>query len=460
MNHKPRLTLLAAGTLLAFSASAANLITNPDFASNLDGWTVSDGDGTATLDNSAGSPATPSIHLVAGGTMPNMSVESACMQIDDTNIVDLYMNINGTSGFAIGSINAYSDTGCTDGISAINSESFPATQTWETYSMSQVALPPGTQSVKVLLTAGMGSSTSVGDAHFDHIAFGPTGTATASVNVNQEGLTGTWYNPMTSGQGMQFQFSPDNGNPAEGTLFGAWFTYDIVVGPTNSQRWYSIEGALTGDATSAPVTIYQNIGGNFDAGPVTSAVAVGTGTLTFDSCQNGSFVYALDDGRSGTIPLQRLLPNVECVDSGTPTNPESDFGLSGTWYNQATSGQGMLIEVNPLDSEAFLGWYTYAADGQTSGVSGQRWFSAQSPYTVGSTAIALTIYESTGGAFDSSAGPVRTDVVGTATLTYTSCASATFDYTFTSGELDGRSGTIPLSRLGATPESCTFHNTQ
>jgi hypothetical protein len=459
MNYAPRLTLLAAGTLLAFSASAANLITNPDFATNLDGWIVSEGDGTATLDNSTGAPGAPSIHLVTGATMPNMSVESSCLQIDDTNNVDLYMNINVSSGFAIASISAFSDAGCTVGLNAINSDSYPVTQTWETHTMLNVALPPGTQSAKIVLTAGMESSSSAGDAHFDHILFGPTGTATASVNVNQEGLTGTWYNPMTSGQGLQFQFSPDNATPGEGTLFGAWFTYDIVTGPTNSQRWYSIEGALTGDATSAPVTIYQNIGGNFDAGPVTSAVAVGTGTLLFESCQNGSFIYTLDDGRAGTIPLQRLLPNVECVDSGTPTNPESDFGLSGTWYNQATSGQGMLIEVNPLDSEAFLGWYTYAADGASSGVSGQRWFSAQSPYTVGSTTIALTIYESTGGAFDSSGGTVRTDAVGTATLTYANCSSATFDYTFTSGELDGRSGTIPLSRLGATPESCV-HNSR
>jgi hypothetical protein len=460
MYYTPRLTLLAAGALLAFSASAANLITNPDFTTGLDGWTVSDGDGTATLDNSTGSPAAPSIQLVAGGTAPNMSVESSCMQIDDSNHVDLYMNINGASGFAIGSISAFSDTACTVGLSAINSDAYAATQAWGTYSMSDVVLPPDTRSAKVVLTAGMGSSTTQGDANFDHIAFGPTGTVTASVNVNQEGLTGTWYNPATSGQGMQFQFSPDNGNPGEGTLFGAWFTYDIVAGPTNSQRWYSIEGSLTGDATSAPVTIFQNTGGNFDAGPVTSAVAVGTGTLLFESCQNGSFAYALDDGRFGTIPLQRLLPNVDCVDAGTPTNPESDFGLSGTWYNPATSGQGMLIEVNPLDGEAFLGWYTYAADGASSGVSGQRWFSAQSPYTVGSIMIDMTIYSSTGGAFDSSGGPVRTDAVGTATLTYTSCASATFDYTFTSGELDGQSGSIPLSRLGATPESCSFHNTQ
>jgi hypothetical protein len=460
MDNKVRVTLLAAGCMLALSANAANLITNPDFTNGLDGWSVSDGDGTDLIDDSTGLPSAPSLRLIADGTTPNMSVESACMPAATAHNVDLYMNIMGTSGFAIASINAYGDTECNNGLTSISSQSFPANQVWDTYSMSQIILPPATRSAKVVLTAGMGSSADTGDINFDHIAFGPTGTLPTSVNVNQEGLTGTWYNPATSGQGMQFQFSPDDSDPGDGSVFGAWFTYDIVAGDTNSQRWYSIQGGLMGDAESAPVTIYSNVGGAFDSGPATTAEAVGSGMLTFDSCESGAFTYALDDGRSGTIPLQRLLPNINCVDSGTPTNPVSDFGFSGAWYNQATSGQGTMIEVNPSDGQAFLGWYTYAAAGGATDVSGQRWFSGQAPYTVGSTSIGMTVYASTGGAFDSSNGTVHTDAVGTATLTYTSCETATFDYTFTAGELNGRSGSIPLSRLGRTPVSCSFTNTQ
>jgi hypothetical protein len=459
MDNKVRVTLLAAGCMLALSANAANLITNPNFTAGLDDWSVSEGDGTAAIDDSTGSPVAPSLRLIADGTTPNISVESACMQLASHN-VDLYMNIKGTSGFAIGTINAFSDTECTHGLTSINSQSFPATQAWDTYSMPQVILPPATHSAKVVLTAGMGSSTETGDINFDHIAFGPTGTTQASVNVNQEGLTGTWYNPATSGQGMQFQFSPDDSNPGNGFVFGAWFTYDIVAGDTNSQRWYSIQGGLMGDAQSAPVTIYRNVGGAFDSGPTTTAEAVGIGALTFDSCESGAFAYALDDGRSGTIPLQRLLPNVNCVDTATPTNPVSDFGFSGAWYNPATSGQGAVIEVNPSDGHVFLGWYTYAAAGGATDVTGQRWFTAQAPYTVGTTTIDMTVYASTGGAFDSSNGTVQTDPVGTATLTYTSCDSATFDYTFTAGELNGSSGSIPLSRPSRTPSSCSFTNTQ
>ena len=455
MDNALRVLLLGAGSALAFSAGAANLVANPDF-DTLDGWSVLDGDGTATLDMSAGSPAAPSLHVVTG-TTPNMTVQSSCIAVDDSDNVDLYMNLNGASGSASVAINAYSDAACTTGLSALSSDSFPATNSWITYSTSDVTLPDGTQSVKIVLVTTKTASGGQGEASFDHILFGPTGTVIGTIDVNQEGLSGTWYNPATSGQGMQFQFTPDDSNPGEGALFGAWYTYDIAAGAETSQRWYSIQSAISGTAQSIAVTIYQNTGGNFDAPPGTSAVAVGTGTLSFDTCTSGSFSYAFDDGRTGTIPLQRLLPNVNCVESGTPANPVSDFGFSGAWYNAATSGQGVVMEINPNDAQVFIGWYSYAVSGESAGAAGQRWFSAQSPYTVGSRTIELNVYASTGGIFDGTGG-VTTTPVGTATLTLTSCTTATLDYTFTAGELNGQSGSIPLTRLGATPASCNFTN--
>ena len=326
--------------------------------------------------------------------------------------------------------------------------------------MTDVALPDGTQSAKVVLTVTMGSSDSAGDANFDHVAFGPTGTVFASVNINQEGLSGTWYNPATSGQGMQFQFSPDDSNPGQGSLFGAWYTYDISAGGTSSQRWYSVQSAnYRATSRARSVTIFQNTGGNFDAPPMTSAVAVGAGTLSFDTCASGSFSYTFTDGRSGTIPLQRLLPNVSCVETGTPTNPTSDFGLSGAWYNATTSGQGMLIEINPVR----LGSVHRLVHVRRRGRIERRRRAALVQRAIdvhrGSNTADLTIFESTGGIFNSSGGVVTTNPVGSATLTFTSCNDATFDYSFTAGELNGRSGTIPLTRLGATPVSCSSHQT-
>jgi hypothetical protein len=455
MKNAIRSLALATGSTFALSAAAANLIPNSDFDTGMDGWTVVSGEGTATLDETTGSPAAPSLHLAGTAESPDISVESDCLAVDDSENVDLYADINGTAGFAMLTINAYDDTECSNGIGAINSEAFPATGEWDTYSMSDVMLPDGAQSAKVVLSASMGASTSPGDVHFDHVGFGETGTVFAPIAINQEGLSGTWYNPATSGQGMQFQISPDDGNPTEGTLFGAWYTYDVTAGSESAQRWYSIQSELTGAAESIDVTIYQNTGGNFDAPPSTSAVAVGTGTLSFDSCVSGSFTYAFGDGRTGTIPLQRLMSNVNCTETGAPDNPPSDFGFTGAWYNPTTSGQGLVAEINPADAQAFFGWYTYTADGESNGAAGQHWFSAQAPYTVGARTIDLVVYESSGGSFDQSGGVV-TDPVGTATLTFESCSSAMLDYAFDAGELEGRSGTIPLSRLGATPASCVF----
>jgi len=452
-----RVSLFIAGCALAGIVNAANLVPNPDFDSGLDGWSLSTGSGTMTLDSSTGLPTPPSLHLLGDNLTVTAGVQSSCIQIDDSAHVDFYMDVNrGSVGFASGGVAAYSDTACSTPLdTTIGSSANDTNGIWARYSDVDAALPAGTQSVRVILNAGMGSLGSLADVHFDHIAFGPTGSIVpAGISIDQEGLSGAWYNPGTSGQGFQFVMTPNSLPEGVGSLFGAWYTYDTTAGGADTQRWYSLESYFAGGATSAAVAIYQNTGGNFAAPPTTSAVAVGTGTLSFDSCSTGSFSYTFDDGRSGTVFLQALLSNVECVDTGTPTNPASDFGLSGTWYDPATSGQGFIIGVNPTDAQIFLSWYTYAGDAEEQGVSGQRWFTAQGPYAVGSTSMDLDVYSSTGGTFDSSDTAVTTEPVGTATLTYMNCSAATLDYDFTSGELSGQSGVITLTRLGMPLTSC------
>jgi hypothetical protein len=107
-----------------------------------------------------------------------------------------------------------------------------------------------------------------------------------------------------------------------------------------------------------------------------------------------------------------------------------------------------LIDVNPVDEQVFVGWYTYAVDGAVGGVSAQRWFSAQGAYRVGTTSMDLQLYVSTGGTFDSG-GTVSTEWIGTATLVFASCSSAELDFEFADGELAGESGAVHLLRLGA-----------
>jgi len=458
MSNLSRVMLFIASGILLCNANAANLIQNPDFDSGLEGWTQASGSGTITLDDSFGAPQPPSVHLVAASGAGGISIESSCMEFDNSANVDLHWVAGGGPGQAAVGIKMYSDAACTDLLDSISTSGI-VLGLYHTYHTDNFALPEeDTRSVRITLGVLVYQIGEVPDVHFDHIGFGPTGTLDPAVSI-QQGLSGAWYNPQTSGQGLELIVSQDRVFLTDSAVFGAWYTYDTTAGGPDTQRWYSFQTTrIEPGITTASVVIYQNIGGNFDAPPTTSAMVVGYGDLRFDSCSTGSLTYDFDDGRSGTIPLRRLLPNVTCIENDTPTDPPSDFGLSGSWYNQDTSGQGLMINVDPADAQVFVGWFTYALNGEGQGASGQRWFSAQGGYTVGSTSMDLTLYASTGGTFDSDDTIVTTQPVGTATLTYTSCTAATFEYAFTSGELSGQSGTITLTRLEAPLASCNLPN--
>jgi len=290
----------------------------------------------------------------------------------------------------------------------------------------------------------------------DLAAYIAAGNAPA-LDLDQHGFTGSWFEAATSGQGIELEFFP--GLVAADTAFvqGAWFTFDAgAAGGADHQRWYTFDGKAQTGHTSIPITLYQNTGGKFDAPPTTSPVVVGSGTLAFTGCTDGTFSYAFNDGsnRTGTIALTRLTPNVTCALGAAPST-NADFGFSGNWLDPATSGQGFVFELNPMSPVLFFTWYTYAPNGQTQGAAGQRWYTGQAGYTPGARVIAATLYETTGGVFDqATTPPAQTVPVGTATVTFTSCAVAQIDFRFTSGSSAGSTGTIPLVRIGPVPAGC------
>jgi hypothetical protein len=283
------------------------------------------------------------------------------------------------------------------------------------------------------------------------------GAAQAQLDIDQHGLTGSWYEAATTGQGVEVEFFPDLVAPGTALVQGAWFTFDVAPrGGADRERWYTFSGNAVRGQTSVPITLYRNVGGNFNAPPVTSATAVGSGTLAFTDCDNGTLTYQFTDGsgRSGTVALTRLLKNVTCAVGPTPP-VSADFALSGNWFDAATSGQGIVVEVNPALPYFFLTWYTYAPSGQAAGAAGQRWFTAQAGYAPGSRTITATIFETTGGIFDQAANPApATDPVGVATITFASCASAHLQFNFTAGSDAGKAGTIALARIGPVPPGC------
>ena len=284
----------------------------------------------------------------------------------------------------------------------------------------------------------------------------PAGT---SPDLNQHGLTGSWFEPATSGQGIELEFFPNLVAPGTAFVQGAWFTFDAAPpGGVDRQRWYTFSGNAQSGAANVPVTIFRNVGGNFNAPPITSATAIGNGELTFTDCAHATFNYVLQDGSSthaGDIALTRLLTNVTCAAGATP-GTNADFALSGNWLDPATSGQGFVFELNPDLPFFFATWYTYAPMGQSAGAAGQRWFTGQVSYTPGSRSITMPLFATTGGTFDLPATPVPSTVrVGTATVTFASCTSAQVQFNFTGGSSAGQAGTIALSRIGPVPPGCT-----
>src|SRR6185312_12342017 len=117
------------------------------------------------------------------------------------------------------------------------------------------------------------------DATTTLMASSPPPPATTP-DLDQQGLTGSWYEAAESGQGFEIEIYPDFVAAGTGLLQGAWFTFDKApAGGADHQRWYTFNGNATRGAANVPVRIFQNTGGNFDAAPITNPVAVGSGTL-------------------------------------------------------------------------------------------------------------------------------------------------------------------------------------
>ncbi len=281
--------------------------------------------------------------------------------------------------------------------------------------------------------------------------------AISSISLDQHGLTGSWYQHSTSGQGFVIEAYPDFAGAGLGVMGASWYTYDVTA--AGGQRWYTLQGDATAGGGTYPLTIYATTGGNFNAAPRVSASAVGTATLLFASCTDALLTYSFSDGsgRSGFIPLTRLDANVTCSPAGD-SGPVSDFPLSGAWYNQPTSGQGFFFDINPTQNVLFAGWYTYAQNGaQIGGGASQRWYTLQSTaFAPGTTSINnVPIYSTSGGTFNVGGG-VTTTPVGTANISFASCSAMTLTYTFTAGANQGLSDTISLQRVGPVPAGCTL----
>jgi peptidyl-prolyl cis-trans isomerase A (cyclophilin A) len=125
-------------------------------------------------------------------------------------------------------------------------------------------------------------------------------------------------------------------------------------------------------------------------------------------------------------------------------------GLSGAWFNQATSGQGWLIDVIERETglDFFVAWFTYdvnppAADELDGFGSRQhRWFTA-SGHVSGDTAV-LDIFLNSGGVFNDPR-ETMSESVGSMTIQFSDCTNAQLSFDFDAS--DDNDGSVEIIRL-------------
>lgn len=125
------------------------------------------------------------------------------------------------------------------------------------------------------------------------------------------GLSGSWFNAATGGQGFYFEVLP-----LLDSMLVAWFTYesffpadDVAVDVGSAgHRWLTVEGTFGGDNVYTGTLILTQ-GGIFDSNETVTVSAYGTVTIEFIDCETATLTYTITgSGLSGTIPLQRQTP--------------------------------------------------------------------------------------------------------------------------------------------------------
>ena len=234
-------------------------------------------------------------------------------------------------------------------------------------------------------------------------------------------VEGLWWNsPPGSESGWGINVA-QQGN----VIFATWFTYD----DSGNAWWLSMTATQTGtnpDVYSGQ--LFQTHGPAFSAMPfdpsLVTRTAVGSGTLTFNDLNRGSFSYVVN-GTQQTKPITRQAfgPVPMCVYGPQPNFAAAMNYQDLWWAGSAESGWG--INLTHQGDTVFATWFTYNQDGTP------LWLS------VTATKTTAGVYS---GPLILTAGPpfsatpfdptlVTRSTVGTSTFTFANGDAATFAYT-------------------------------
>ena len=304
--------------------------------------------------------------------------------------------------------------------------------------------------VEQLLATGTGDATELVAFTYGRGAFRARLADLAAPAVNP-GYAGAFYEPATSGQGMQFEIVPQTGQLAVG-----WYTFGAAASGANHE-WLVGTGALNGN--TAEVSLFRVARGRFAASGAGAPVPAGSITLQFQDCSHVAASYSVSIGgtaRQGELALERLGSSEACEAFrrlgdgalGALAVPgaagDLEYGHGGSWLDAGAIAQGFVFELDPKSRIALASWYTF--DPADADAAGERptWYVAQG--TLAGASAELTIYRSTGGAFDA-VQPVTTEAVGSLRVTALGCAAMRAEYSLRLAGGEMRNGTFNLTRV-------------
>ena len=126
--------------------------------------------------------------------------------------------------------------------------------------------------------------------------------------VINQGITGTWIDPNSSGAGLMIEIVPESQ-----FIFIGWFTHLLTNSSGDlanpSDQWFSVQGNYQGNA-AVDIPVFRTTGGEFATVTDVMNVPVGTITIEFADCNVGFVTYNLSvDGEtiSGQFEIRRFF---------------------------------------------------------------------------------------------------------------------------------------------------------
>jgi hypothetical protein len=252
----------------------------------------------------------------------------------------------------------------------------------------------------------------------------------------QAGHSGAFFNSQRNGEGeyvevleggrtviYTFTYSPAGDGPA-------WFigVGDVAGNSLVTEDLLRPEGTFWGDAFHTTDIDFADWGGMSMVFPA-CAMGEAPGNVAFSGNENAGFEPLI-------TAAERLTDVLGC---GPATDPHPNAGLSGSFFDPARNGEGLVIQYLP-DGRVLAIMFTYGPDGR------QMWMfgvAEASDKTVTMEVVYPTGFTAWGGAFDPE--DVALEAWGTWTLTWTGCDTLVFEY---NSSVDGYgSGTRNYARL-------------